>query len=97
MGNNIGDKLFKNCNKKTIARVKRILAFGLAAGILSPGAGNWMGIDAITSAIFGGIIVISSLIAALLLTYAGKGEVSDADFDSHIKEAITNLDSKDKK
>jgi hypothetical protein len=89
--------LFKNFNKKSATRAKRILAFGLAAGILSPGAGNWMGINAVTSALFGGIIVISSLIAALLLTYAGKGEVSDADFDSHIKDAITNLDSKDKK
>lgn len=89
--------MFKNCNKKTIARVKRVIAFGLAAGILSPGAGNWMGIDAITSAMFGGIIVISSLIAALLLTYAGKGEISDEAFDAHMSEAINNLDSKDKK
>ena len=89
--------MFNKCNKKTLARAKRIIAFGLAAGILSPGAGNWMGINAITSALFGGIIVISSLIAALLLTYAGKGEVTDADFDSHIKDAITNLDSKDNK
>lgn len=85
------------CSPKQIKRAKRILAFGLAAGILSPGAGNWMGIPALESAVFGAIIVLSSLIAALLLTYAGKGEVSDAAFDSHINDAIQNMKSQDKK
>lgn len=81
---------------KAIHRAKRIAAFGIAAGIMSPGAGNWMGIDAITSAIFGAVIVLSSLIAALLLTYAGKGQVTDGDFDSHINESIETLKSKSK-
>jgi hypothetical protein len=80
-----------------VKRAKRVLAFGLAAGIVSPGAGNWMGIDALTSAIFGAIVVLTSLIAALLLTYAGKGEVSDAAFDSHINESIETLKSNAKK
>jgi predicted nicotinamide N-methyase len=36
-----------------IKRAKRVLAFGVASGIVSPGAGSWIGIDAVTSAIFG--------------------------------------------
>lgn len=84
-------------NPKQVRRGKRILSFGLAAGILSPGAGNWMGIPALDSAVFGAIIVLSSLVAALLLTYAGKGEVSDTDFNSHINDAIQNMKSQDKK
>lgn len=85
-----------------VKRAKRILAFGVAAGLVSPGAGAWVNelgiaqIDAIASAIFGAIVVLVALIAALLITYAGKGEVSDADFDSHINAAIENIKSKDK-
>ncbi len=82
---------------KHIKRAKRILAFGLAAGIVSPGAGSWIGIDAFTSAVFGAIVVLMSLIAAMLLTYAGKGEVSDADFDAHINQSIETLKSNAKK
>jgi hypothetical protein len=82
---------------KHIKRAKRVLAFGLAAGIVSPGAGSWIGIDAVTSAIFGAIVVLMSLVAAMLLTYAGKGEVSDADFDAHINQSIETLKSNAKK
>ncbi len=82
---------------KHIKRAKRVLAFGVAAGIVSPGAGNWMGIDAVTSAVFGAIVVLTSLIAAMLLTYAGKGEISDTDFDAHINESIETLKSNSKK
>ena len=82
---------------KHIKRAKRILAFGLAAGLISPGAGNWIGIDAITSAIFGAIVVLLSLIAAMLFTYAGKGELSDEDFNTHINASIESVQSKDKK
>ena len=81
---------------RTQKRIKRVLAFGVAAGILAPGAGNWLGLDAITSAVFGSVMVLLTLIAALLLTYAGKGDVSDADFDSHINEQIESLKSKSK-
>lgn len=78
-------------------RAQRIAAFGLAAGLMSPGAGNWMGIDAVTSAIFGAIVVLTSLVAAMLLTYAGKGSVSDTDFDAHINDSIETLKSNSKK
>lgn len=82
---------------KHVKRAKRILAFGLAAGIVSPGAGSWIGIDAVTSAVFGAIVVLMSLVAAMLLTYAGKGEVSDVDFDAHINQSIETLKSNAKK
>lgn len=82
---------------KQIKRAKRVLAFGIASGIVSPGAGSWIGIDAVTSAIFGAMVVLLSLTAALLLTYAGKGEVTDPDFDAHINESIETLKSNAKK
>lgn len=92
----------KLVDPKHIKRAKRILAFGVAAGLVSPGAGAWVNelgiaqIDALASAVFGAIVVLMSLIAALLITYAGKGEVSDDDFNSHINAAIENIKSKDK-
>ena len=82
---------------KYIKRAKRVLAFGIASGIVSPGAGSWIGIDAVTSAIFGAMVVLLSLTAALLLTYAGKGEVTDTDFNTHINESIETLKSNAKK
>ena len=88
---------------KTIHRGKRIAAFGVAAGLLSPGAGAWLDaaglvtIDAITSALFGAVLVVTGLVAALLLTYAAKGTVPDEDFDAAINDAIENLNSKSKK
>lgn len=92
----------KLVDPKHVKRAKRILAFGIAAGLVSPGAGAWVNelgvasIDAIGSAVFGAIVVLLSLIAALLITYAGKGAVSDEDFDSHINAAIENINSKNK-
>lgn len=88
---------------KQIKRGKRVAAFGIAAGILSPGAGAWLDaagmvqISALTSAVFGATLVVTGLVAALLLTYAAKGEVSDEAFDSAISDAIENLNSKSKK
>jgi len=87
----------KLIDPKHVHRAKRVLAFGIAAGLVSPGAGTWIGIDAITSAIFGAMVVLLSLIAAMLLTYAGKGEVSDSDFNTHINESIETLKSNAKK
>lgn len=90
-------------SKKNIKRAKRIIAFGLAAGIMAPAGGAWVTqlglaqIDAVVSAIFGAFTVLSSLIAALLLTYASKGEIADSEFNSHINEAIENVKSKAEK
>jgi hypothetical protein len=87
----------KFIESKYVRRAKRVLAFGIASGIVSPGAGSWIGIDAVTSAIFGAMVVLLSLVAAMLLTYAGKGEITDTDFDSHINESIETLKSSAKK
>ena len=87
----------KFIESRYVRRAKRVLAFGIASGIVSPGAGSWIGIDAITSAVFGAMVVLLSLVAAMLLTYAGKGEVTDTDFNSHINESIETLKSNAKK
>jgi hypothetical protein len=85
---------------KLIHRGKRIAAFTIAAGLLSPGAGSWLDtlgiahIDAIASAAFGGILVSVGLIATLLLIYAGRGRVSDEAFDNAMQEQIDQLNSK---
>lgn len=87
-------------SKKTIKRAKRVIAFGFGAGLMAPAGGAWLNqlglaqIDALVSSIFGAITVVSSLIAALFITYAGKGEVPDPEFDSLINESIENLRSK---
>jgi ribosomal protein S12 methylthiotransferase accessory factor YcaO len=89
--------------KKLIHRGKRISAFTIAAGLLSPGAGSWLdtlgiaNIDAIASAAFGAILVSVGLIATLLLIYAGRGSVSDAAFDNAMAEQIEQLNSKQDK
>lgn len=94
----------KLMNPKQVKRAKRVAAFALAAGLVSPGAGAWMNdlgiaqIDAVASAIFGAVIALTGLVTALLMTYASKDEgVTDADFDTHINAAIENLRSKSKK
>jgi hypothetical protein len=85
---------------KVIHRGKRIAAFTIAAGLLSPGAGSWLdtlgiaNIDAIASAAFGAILVAVGLIATLLLIYAGRGEVTDKAFDLAIQDQIEQLNSK---
>jgi len=85
---------------KIIHRGKRIAAFTIAAGLLSPGAGSWLTtlgiaqIDAFASAAFGGILVSVGLIATLLLIYAGRGHVSDSAFDNAMAEQIEQLNSK---
>lgn len=83
---------------RQVKRAKRILAFGLATGIASLGAGNIWQIDALTSALFGASLALLGLVGALLFIYAGKGDVPDKDFDSSINSAIEQVESKtDKK
>jgi hypothetical protein len=87
-------------SKKNMKRAKRIIAFGIGAGLMAPAGGAWITqlglaqIDAVVSSIFGALTVMSSLVAALFITYAGKGEVADPEFDSLINESIENLRSK---
>ena len=75
-------------------RVLRLAALVLAVGIIAPGAGNWLGMDAFISAMFGGVLAGVGVIGALLLIYAAKGEVPDQDFDRTINDAIEQVRSK---
>ena len=81
---------------KLVKRFTRIAAFALGVGLAALGAGNVLGFSAIQSALFGASMAVIGLVGAILLTYAAKGEVGDADFNSHINSAIENVRSKDK-
>lgn len=76
---------------KWFKRITRLAALMLGVGLLAPGAGNWLGMDAVISAIFGGILAGIGVIAVLLLVYAGKGEVSDSAFDKAINDQIEKV------
>lgn len=82
--------------KKVPKRLKRIAAFALGAGLAFIGAGSLYGMPAIESALFGATGSILGLVMALAFTYAGKGEVRDADFDQAINSSIEAVASKTK-
>lgn len=82
---------------RIIKRLARIGAFALGVGILALGAGSVVGLSAVESATFGAIMAVLGLAGAIAFTYAAKGEVPDADFDSHINSAIENVKSQNKK
>lgn len=87
------NKLWKRIPK----RVKRVAAFMLGAGLAFIGAGSIYGMPPIESALFGATGSILGLVMALAFTYAGKGEVSDGDFDQAINASIEAVASKTKK
>lgn len=80
-------------NPKYIKRASRLASLMIGVGIISPGAGNWLGMNAVTSAIFGGILAGTGVIGALALIYAGKGEIADAEFDKAINEQVESVRS----
>ena len=84
----------KKIRNKQIRRALRVAAFALGAGIAFMGAGNVLGIGAVTSAIFGATGAVLGLVGALSFTYALKDEVPDADFDATISSAIEQVESK---
>jgi len=63
------------------------------------GVGNLplFSMSALNSVIFGALGSLIALAIALSFTYAGKGEISDRDFDEHINSAIDAVNSKTKK
>jgi hypothetical protein len=83
--------------KRIVKRTLRVASFALGVGILALGAGSVIGLSAVESATFGAIMAVLGLIGAIAFTYAAKGQVPDADFDSHINSAIENVKSQDKK
>lgn len=85
--------------RKIPKRVKRTAALSFGAGLGSLGVGNlpMFNMNALDSIVFGALASLIALAIALSFTYAGKGEVSDKDFDSHINAAIESVNSKNKK
>jgi hypothetical protein len=81
--------------KTTIKRLVRIAAFSLGAAITGLGAGSVVGMDIIQSALFGALLGVLGIIAAISFIFAGKGGVNDADFDATINSAIETVRSKD--
>jgi len=82
--------------KQLLARVLRVGAFALGAGVTGLGAGSVVGMDIVQSAAFGSLMGILGIIAAISFIYAGKGRVSDEAFDATINSAIETVRSKDK-
>jgi demethoxyubiquinone hydroxylase (CLK1/Coq7/Cat5 family) len=81
---------------KITKRILRTSAFALGAGIAFMGAGSIFEYSALESALFGATGAILGLVMALAFTYAGKGSISDQDFDGHINESINSVTSKTK-
>lgn len=76
-----------------VTRASRIAALIVGVGIIAPGAGNWLGMDAVVSALFGGVLVGTGVVGTLLLIYASKAEVTDRDFNKAINDAIESVRS----
>lgn len=49
--------------------------------------------DAVVSALFGGVLVGTGVVGTLLLIYASKAEVTDRDFNKAINDAIESVRS----
>lgn len=88
-------KLWKRIPK----RYKRTAALAIGAGLSFMGVGNLPGFNmsAVESVIFGSLGSLIALAIALSFTYAGKGQVSDQDFDKHINSAIESVNAKNDK
>jgi FtsH-binding integral membrane protein len=80
-----------------LKRVLRVAAFALGAGLTGLGAGSVIGLDIIQSAAFGALMGVLGVIAATAFIFAGKGKVSDEDFDATINSAIETVRSKEDK
>ena len=86
-------KLIKILRLRSVNNTLRVIAFAGGAGIAFLGAGNIMGIDAVTSAAFGASGAVLGLVGALLFLFAGKGNVPQSDFDAAVNSAIEQVRS----
>jgi hypothetical protein len=80
-----------------IKRLLRVAAFAVGAALTGLGAGSVIGLDIIQSALFGALMGVLGIIAATAFIFAGKGSVSDEDFDATINSAIETVRSKENK
>lgn len=79
-----------------LKRIIRIGAFSIGAGIAGLGAGSAIGLSVAQSAAMGSLTGILGIVGALAFIYAGKGTVSNDDFDVTIKSAIETVRAKEK-
>ena len=84
-------------NPKTKRRLFRIVAICLGVGLAAPSAGSAIGMDFLTSAVFGALMVLISLVSTLLITFGVKDGVSDSDFDKTLREAAEQASKATKK
>lgn len=84
-------------NPKTKRRVFRVIAICLGVGLAAPSAGSAIGMDFVTSATFGALMVLISLVSTLLITFGVKDGVSDAEFDKTLREAAEQASKATKK
>lgn len=82
--------------KPIIKRLARVAAFALGAGLTGLGAGAVVGMSVIQSAVFGALMGVIGIIAATAFIFAGKGQVSEEDFNATINSAIETVRSKEK-
>lgn len=82
--------------KPLFKRLWRVAAFALGAGLTGLGAGSVVGMSVIQSAVFGALMGVIGIIAALAFIFAGRGEVTDEAFDATINSAIDTVRSKEK-
>lgn len=82
--------------KPIIKRILRVAAFALGAGLTGLGAGSVVGMSVIQSGAFGSLMGVLGIVAATAFIFAGKGQVSDADFNATINSAIETVRSKEK-
>lgn len=79
--------------KRQLKRAWRIFSFTVGAGLLGLGAGNLWELNIIQSIGMGATVALIALIVALSFTHAGKGKVTDEDFDTAINSAIETVKS----
>jgi hypothetical protein len=80
--------------KYLIQRILRVASFALGAGIAGLGAGSAIGLTVAQSALMGALTGVLGIFGALAFIYAGKGEVSDRDFNATINSAIETARAK---
>lgn len=84
-------------NPKTKRRAIRVIAICAGVGLAAPSAGSAIGMDFLTSAVFGALMVLISLVSTLLITFGVKDGVSDAEFDKTVREAVEQASKATKK
>lgn len=79
-----------------IKTTKRVISFALGSFILGLGAGNIAGMDWVQSGLFGATMGVLGVVAAFSFGYARDGELTKAEIDAIMKEAVDKAAQKKK-